>query len=60
MHYLFCALVHFGESYAFVRRRDVLSRARELLMSDYHNTMLGTGDAQDDEQSSAGVFSARA
>ena len=40
--------------YDLFRRRDVLSRARELLMSDYHNTMLGTGDAQEDEQSSAG------
>lgn len=37
-----------------LKRRDVLSRARELLLSDYHNTMLGTGDAQEDEPSSAG------
>ena len=36
------------------RRKDVLVRARELVLSDYHNTMLGSGDALEDDPSSAG------
>ena len=40
----------FGE----MRRREILSRARELMLADYHNTMLGTGDALEDDPASAG------
>lgn len=44
------------DSFVEIRRRETLSRARDLVLSDYHNTMLGTGDAQDDEPASAGVY----
>lgn len=43
-----------NEKFVEIRRRDTLSRAREMVLSDYHNTMLGTGDAQDDEPATAG------
>ena len=43
-----------SEQYANVRRKDILARARELVLSDYHNTMLGTGDALEDDPASAG------
>lgn len=33
----------------------MLSHARELVMSDYHNTMLGGGDALEDDPASAGA-----
>ena len=29
--------------YAKIRRKDILTRARELLNADYHNTMLASG-----------------
>lgn len=45
-----------NEKFVEIRRCETLSRARELVLSDYHNTMLGTGDAQDDEPSSAGSY----
>ena len=38
------------------RRIEILSRARSLVLGDYHNTMLGTGDAQEDDPSSAGII----
>jgi hypothetical protein len=40
--------------FAEIRRREILGRARELLLSDYHNTMLAAGDALEDEPASAG------
>lgn len=40
--------------YASTRRKDALSRAREILLSDYHNTMFATGDATEDDALSAG------
>ncbi len=40
--------------YANTKRRDALSRAREILLSDYHNTMFATGDATEDDALSAG------
>jgi len=43
-----------SEQYANVRRKDILTRARELVLSDYHNTMLGSGDALEDDPASAG------
>ena len=43
-----------SEQYANVRRKDILARARELVLSDYHNTMLGSGDALEDDPASAG------
>ena len=33
---------------------EYLSRARNLVLCDYHNTMLGTGDAQEDDPATAG------
>eukprot|EP01041_Mallomonas_annulata_P000737 gene737-1415_t len=47
--------------YADYRRREYLSRARDLLLADYHNCMSASGDARDDSPSSAGdVGDARA
>lgn len=40
--------------YCDSRRRQLLSRARDTLLSDYHNTMFGTGDALEDDVASAG------
>lgn len=40
--------------FAEARRRDILGRARHLLLSDYHNTMLSSGDATTDDPASAG------
>lgn len=37
-----------------LRRVEYLSRARNLVLCDYHNTMLGTGDAQEDDPATAG------
>ena len=36
------------------RRVEILAKARSLVLSDYHNTMLATGDALEDDTSSAG------
>ena len=36
------------------RRTEILAKARRLVLSDYHNTMLGTGDALEDDPSTAG------
>ena len=41
-------------TYADLRRREILKNARDLVMSDYHNTMLAAGDAAEDELASAG------
>lgn len=40
--------------FADLRRREILKSAREVVLSDYHNTMMASGDAQDDELASAG------
>jgi hypothetical protein len=32
--------------YAVMRRREILTRGRDLLLSDYHNTMLAAGDGK--------------
>lgn len=37
------------------RRREILGRARDIIVADYHNTMLASGDALDDDTSSAGL-----
>jgi len=37
-----------------VRRRSLLAEARALVLADYHNTMLTSGDAQTDDMASAG------
>jgi hypothetical protein len=47
-------LSNLSSTYADIRRREILERARELVLSDFHNTMLATGDAAEDEVSSAG------
>ena len=36
------------------RRSEILAKARSLVLCDYHNTMLGTGDALEDDTASAG------
>jgi hypothetical protein len=43
-----------GGHFLTARRAEILARARSLVLSDYHNTMLGTGDAMEDDTSSAG------
>jgi len=40
--------------YADLRRQEVLKMARDVVLSDYHNTMMAAGDAAEDELSSAG------
>ena len=40
--------------FADLRRREILKTAREVVLSDYHNTMLAMGDATEDELASAG------
>jgi len=40
-------LVDLVARYAEIRRRETLERARELVLSDYHNTMIAGGDALD-------------
>jgi hypothetical protein len=47
-------LVDLGSIFSESRRREILDRARELVLADYHNTMTGNGDAADDELASAG------
>jgi hypothetical protein len=42
-----------GSRFGDARRRDILLRTRQALLADYHNTMLGTGDALEDDTSSA-------
>lgn len=37
-----------------IRRRDILSKGREYIIADYHNVMIASGDASEDEVSSAG------
>jgi hypothetical protein len=37
-----------------IRRRDILSKGREYILADYHNVMMASGDAAEDEVSSAG------
>jgi CRISPR/Cas system CMR-associated protein Cmr5 small subunit len=38
-------LTELAERFAEIRRREILERARELVLSDYHNTMIASGDA---------------
>ena len=47
-------IAELNSKYCESRRRQLLSRARDTLLSDYHNTMFGTGDAMEDDVSSAG------
>jgi hypothetical protein len=46
-----------GSKFGDARRRDILLRARQVLLADYHNTMLGTGDALEDDPASAVIIS---
>lgn len=39
-----------------VRRRRHLSVARDIIMGDYHNTMMATGDSLEDSLSTAGAL----
>lgn len=47
-------LAHLPSIFADLRRKDILRSAREVVLSDYHNTMMATGDAEQDELASAG------
>ena len=40
--------------FADMRRKEILGRGRDLLLSDYHNTMMANGDANEDDPASAG------
>ena len=40
--------------FSTLRRKEILKTARELVLSDYHNAMIGSGDALDDDLASAG------
>ena len=40
--------------YCEQRRRTILAKARDCLLSDYHNSMFGTGDCLEDDIASAG------
>lgn len=40
--------------FSYIRRRDILKHAREIVTGDYHNTMVASGDVLDDELSTAG------
>ena len=42
--------------FADMRRKEILGRGRDLLLSDYHNTMMANGDANEDDPASAGNF----
>lgn len=42
--------------FARTRRKEVLGKARELVLADYHNTMMASGDAAEDDLSSAGIL----
>ena len=41
--------------FADMRRKEILGRGRDLLLSDYHNTMMANGDANEDDPASAGI-----
>lgn len=47
-------LQQLNNRYLEFRRKEILSQAREYILADYHNIMLATGDALEDETSSAG------
>lgn len=47
-------LNHLSDRFVEMRRKDILQRARELLLADYHNVMLASGDALEDDPASAG------
>jgi hypothetical protein len=40
--------------FAANRRKEILKHARDLVLLDYHNAMIGSGDVLEDELSSAG------
>ena len=42
------------DTFVTERRKEILGRAREIILADYHNTMLAAGDALDDDPASAG------
>lgn len=47
-------LEHLQNSFLDMRRKDIIGRAREYLTADYHNIMMASGDALEDEVASAG------
>jgi hypothetical protein len=47
-------LENLSSIFAYIRRRDILKHARAIVMEDYHNTMITTGDALEDELATAG------
>lgn len=40
--------------FSYIRRREILKHARDIVMGDYHNTMIASGDVLEDELSTAG------
>ena len=47
-------LQNLSSIFSSIRRKEILKHARELVLLDYHNTMIASGDAAEDELSSAG------
>jgi hypothetical protein len=51
---LWTSVQSLSSQFLSARRFEILAKARSLVLCDYHNTMLGTGDALEDDTSSAG------
>lgn len=47
-------LADLAGKYIAEKRSEILSRARDVVLADYHNAMFAAGDAQEDDPSSAG------
>jgi hypothetical protein len=47
-------LSNMQSTFSSIRRKEILKHARDLVLLDYHNTMIASGDALEDELSSAG------
>lgn len=52
--FLTAYLQNMSSIFSSIRRKEILKHARELVLLDYHNTMIASGDAAEDELSSAG------
>lgn len=50
------AIENINATFSYIRRRDILKYARDLVIADYHNTMVASGDALEDELASAGTI----
>lgn len=47
-------ITNLSSIYASLRRKEILKHARDLVLLDYHNAMIGSGDVIEDDLSSAG------